>query len=353
MGAAVGFGHGEPEFEPAEDEALGAGEVDAEGFLDAPPAEVFEFAGAGDGAADMGGVNDEEAGVEADGGGDRGDGAAEIVEAMQGGGGAEGEAGFLVEFAGGGDAEGAGEFGGGGFFEARQDMGAERGGDLGRVVGRINGAAGEDEAVGHEFVLGAAHAHEHQGGIALQHEEAGGRAGDDGGGGFVGHAVGDSLCPGSRRGAGMARGGAWPVGPGWGMVGYRCTFGGLFMSYLHTMLRVGDLDRSVKFYTEIFGMTELRRRDVPEGKYTLVFLGFGAGGTELELTYNYGTEAYDVGTGFGHLAFGMPDVYGACDKMRAAGAKITREPGPVKFGTTVIAFVEDPDGYKIELIERK
>jgi lactoylglutathione lyase len=125
------------------------------------------------------------------------------------------------------------------------------------------------------------------------------------------------------------------------------------MSYLHTMLRVGDLDRSVKFYTEIFGMKELRRRDVPEGKYTLAFLGFGDGGTELELTYNYGVTSYDVGTGFGHLAFGMPDVYGACEKMRAAGAKITREPGPVKFGTTVIAFVEDPDGYKIELIERK
>ncbi|MBN8891345.1 MAG: lactoylglutathione lyase [Rhodospirillales bacterium 70-18] len=124
--------------------------------------------------------------------------------------------------------------------------------------------------------------------------------------------------------------------------------------YLHTMLRVGDLDRSVKFYSEMFGMTELRRRDVPDGKYTLAFMGYAdqPNGTELELTYNYGVEKYDIGTGFGHLAIGMPDIYAACDKMRAAGARITREPGPVKFGTTVIAFVEDPDGYKIELIQR-
>lgn len=124
--------------------------------------------------------------------------------------------------------------------------------------------------------------------------------------------------------------------------------------YLHTMLRVGDLDRSVKFYTELFGMTELRRRDVPDGKYTLSFLGYGdeSDHTVLELTYNYGVERYDLGTAFGHLAIGMPDVYAACDRLRASGAKITREPGPVKFGTTVIAFVEDPDGYKIELIQR-
>jgi lactoylglutathione lyase len=125
-------------------------------------------------------------------------------------------------------------------------------------------------------------------------------------------------------------------------------------SYLHTMLRVGDLDRSVKFYTELFGMKELRRRDVPDGKYTLSFLGYGdeKDHTVLELTYNYGVDKYELGTAFGHLAIGMPDVYGACEKLRAAGAKITREPGPVKFGTTVIAFVEDPDGYKIELIQR-
>ena len=125
-------------------------------------------------------------------------------------------------------------------------------------------------------------------------------------------------------------------------------------SYLHTMLRVGNLERSVKFYTEAFGMKEMRRNDVPDGKYTLVFLGYGPNPlhTQLELTYNYGVENYDIGSGFGHLAIGMPDVYAACEKLRAAGAKITREPGPVKFGTTVIAFVEDPDGYKIELIQR-
>ena len=124
--------------------------------------------------------------------------------------------------------------------------------------------------------------------------------------------------------------------------------------YMHTMLRVGDLDRSVKFYTELLGMKEIRRNDVPDGKYTLAFLGYGdeASNTVLELTYNYGVSSYDIGTGFGHLAIGMPDVYGACESMRAAGAKITREPGPVKFGKTVIAFVEDPDGYKIELIQR-
>ncbi len=125
-------------------------------------------------------------------------------------------------------------------------------------------------------------------------------------------------------------------------------------NYLHTMLRVGDLDRSVKFYREQFGMDELRRIDVPDGKYTLAFMGYGPESTHtvLELTYNYGTDHYEIGTAFGHLAVGLPDVHGAVEKMRAAGAKITREAGPVKFGTTVIAFVEDPDGYKIELIER-
>ena len=124
--------------------------------------------------------------------------------------------------------------------------------------------------------------------------------------------------------------------------------------YLHTMLRGGDLDRSVKFYTELFGRKELRRRDVPDGKYTLSFLGYGdeATHTVLELTYNYGVAKYEMGTAFGHLAVGVPDVAGMCEKLRAAGTKITREPGPVKFGTTIIAFVEDPDGYKIELIQR-
>ena len=124
--------------------------------------------------------------------------------------------------------------------------------------------------------------------------------------------------------------------------------------YLHTMLRVGDLERSVAFYRDQFGMQELRRRDVPEGKYTLVFLGYGSedSNTVLELTYNYGTTSYEIGTAFGHLAIGVPDVAATVEKMRAAGTKVTREPGPVKFGTTIIAFVEDPDGYKIELIQR-
>jgi lactoylglutathione lyase len=124
--------------------------------------------------------------------------------------------------------------------------------------------------------------------------------------------------------------------------------------FLHTMLRVGDLERSVAFYTRLLGMVETRRRDVPEGKYTLVFLAFpdDPSGAEIELTYNYGVDRYELGTAYGHIAIGVPDVYAACDRLRAAGAKITREPGPVKFGTTVIAFVEDPDGYKIELIQR-
>ena len=125
-------------------------------------------------------------------------------------------------------------------------------------------------------------------------------------------------------------------------------------SYLHTMMRVGNLDRSIKFYTENLGMKELRRADVPDGKYTLVFLGYGneRDHTVLELTYNYGTETYDMGTAFGHLALGVSDIKATCEKLRKAGAKISREPGPVKFGTTVIAFVEDPDGYKIELVQR-
>ena len=124
--------------------------------------------------------------------------------------------------------------------------------------------------------------------------------------------------------------------------------------FLHTMIRVGDLQRSINFYSKAFGMKELRRRDVPDGKYTLAFVGYGdaAPHTVLELTYNWGTDKSELGSAFGHLAIGVPDVYGTCEKLRAAGAKITREPGPVKFGTTVIAFVEDPDGYKIELVQR-
>jgi lactoylglutathione lyase len=126
-------------------------------------------------------------------------------------------------------------------------------------------------------------------------------------------------------------------------------------TYLHTMLRVGDLDRSVKFYTELLGMKELRRNEVPAGEYTLAFIGYGdeKSNTVLELTYNWGKDSYEPGTAFGHLALGVPDIYATCERLRAAGAKIAREPGPVKFGTTVIAFIEDPDGYKIELIERK
>lgn len=127
--------------------------------------------------------------------------------------------------------------------------------------------------------------------------------------------------------------------------------------FLHTMIRVGDLDRSVKFYTELLGMTELRRRDVPDGKYTLAFLGYGEGNKEgqgeIELTYNYGVDKYELGTAYGHIALGVPDVYATCERIRAGGGAITREPGPVKGGSTVIAFVTDPDGYKIELIERR
>jgi len=125
---------------------------------------------------------------------------------------------------------------------------------------------------------------------------------------------------------------------------------------LHTMLRVRDLDASVGFYRDQLGMAELRRREVPDGRYTLVFMGYppSDGSNEIELTYNWDQdEPYALGTGFGHLAVGVPDVATAVEQMRGAGVRITREPGPVKFGSTVIAFVEDPDGYKIELIERR
>lgn len=126
-------------------------------------------------------------------------------------------------------------------------------------------------------------------------------------------------------------------------------------SMLHTMIRVGNLDRSIDFYTRLLGMKLLRRSDYPEGRFTLAFVGYGdeAANTVVELTHNWDTETYDLGTGFGHLALGVPDIYGACDILAANGAKITRPPGPMKHGSTVIAFVEDPDGYKIELIERK
>ncbi len=128
-------------------------------------------------------------------------------------------------------------------------------------------------------------------------------------------------------------------------------------SFLHTMIRVFDREKSVDFYTRLLGMTVLREHDVPDGKYSITFVGYGTeaeGHTALELTYNWDQAApYELGSGFGHLALGVPDIYATCDALRADGVNITREPGPVKFGTTVIAFIEDPDGYKIELVERK
>ncbi|MGH8722972.1 MAG: lactoylglutathione lyase [Burkholderiales bacterium] len=127
------------------------------------------------------------------------------------------------------------------------------------------------------------------------------------------------------------------------------------MRILHTMLRVGDLQRSVKFYTEVLGMKLLRTTERPEQKYSLAFVGYDTEdrASVLELTYNHGVERYDLGGGFGHVAIEMPDVAKACENVRQQGGKVTREAGPVKGGTTVIAFVEDPDGYKIEFIERK
>ena len=127
------------------------------------------------------------------------------------------------------------------------------------------------------------------------------------------------------------------------------------MRILHTMLRVGDLQRSIRFYTDVLGMKVLRTTDRPEQKYTLAFVGYGdeSGHAVLELTYNYGVDTYDLGNAFGHVAIEVPDAAAACAAVRAKDGKVTREAGPVKGGTTVIAFVEDPDGYKIELIERK
>lgn len=127
------------------------------------------------------------------------------------------------------------------------------------------------------------------------------------------------------------------------------------MRLLHTMLRVGNLQQSIDFYTQVLGMKLLRQSENEEYKYTLAFLGYGdeSDTTVLELTYNWGTDSYDMGTAFGHLAIEVDDVYSACDQIRAAGGQITREPGPVKGGTTEIAFVRDPDGYAIELIASK
>lgn len=126
------------------------------------------------------------------------------------------------------------------------------------------------------------------------------------------------------------------------------------MRLLHTMLRVGDLERSLAFYTEVLGMRVLRRQDYPDGRFTLAFVGFQdeSDGAVIELTHNWDTEKYDLGDGYGHIALAVDDAAAACDAIRARGGKVVREAGPMKHGSTVIAFVEDPDGYKVELIER-
>jgi lactoylglutathione lyase len=125
------------------------------------------------------------------------------------------------------------------------------------------------------------------------------------------------------------------------------------MRMLHTMLRVGDLEKSLRFYCEVLGMRLLRRKDFPSGRFTLAFVGYGdeETNTVLELTHNWDTDRYDLGTGYGHVALGVDDIYDACARLRDKGAKIVREPGPMKHGGTEIAFIEDPDGYKIELIQ--
>ncbi len=125
------------------------------------------------------------------------------------------------------------------------------------------------------------------------------------------------------------------------------------MRMLHTMLRVGNLQRSIDFYTKVLGMKLLRQKDYPEGEFTLAFVGYGEESETavIELTHNWGTDSYDLGNGFGHIALGVDDIYATCDAIKQRGGRVTREPGPMKHGSTVIAFVEDPDGYKIELIQ--
>ncbi len=124
------------------------------------------------------------------------------------------------------------------------------------------------------------------------------------------------------------------------------------MRLLHTMIRVGDLERSLSFYCEMLGMKLLRRKDYPGGRFTLAFVGYGdeMSNTVIELTHNWDTDRYEIGDGFGHLALGVDDIYATCDNLRTRGVPVVREPGPMKHGTTVIAFIEDPDGYKVELI---
>ena len=128
------------------------------------------------------------------------------------------------------------------------------------------------------------------------------------------------------------------------------------MQLLHTMLRVGNLDRSIEFYTKVMGMNLIRRTERPEQKYSLAFVGYEQGNisnqAEIELTHNHGVDSYELGTAYGHIALGVKDLYKTCEDIRAAGGKITREPGPVQGGNTLIAFVQDPDGYKIELIQK-
>jgi lactoylglutathione lyase len=131
--------------------------------------------------------------------------------------------------------------------------------------------------------------------------------------------------------------------------------GRLTMRFLHTMIRVNDLEQSIKFYCDVLGMKLLRRKDYPSGRFTLAFVGYGseAEHSVVELTYNWDTHHYDLGNAFGHLAVGVEDIYRTCDELRRKGAKIVREPGPMKHGGSEIAFIEDPNGYKIELIEMR
>jgi len=127
------------------------------------------------------------------------------------------------------------------------------------------------------------------------------------------------------------------------------------MRILHTMIRVGDLQKSIDFYTNVLGMKLLRQKDYPDGRFTLAFVGYQdeADGAVLELTHNWDTPSYDLGNGYGHVALAVDDVYAACGRIREKGGRITREPGPMKHGSTILAFVEDPDGYKIELLGEK